>query len=69
MVSYREILENEMTNAAIHWKTFEDGGRRSLPTGESTTPYAPVIRFVDEPWPPKIAWSLVVAKVEATNNN
>jgi hypothetical protein len=32
-------------------------------------PYAPAIRFVEEPWPPKIAWSLVVVKVEATNNN
>lgn len=50
--------------ADIRWVSFEDGGRRALPVGEGEPPYAAVIRFKDDkgPWPPQIAWTLVVRK-------
>ena len=52
-------------NARIHWKTKEDGGRSNPPAGVGSSPYAPIVRFKDasEPWPPHVAWSLVVKKV------
>lgn len=57
--------------ARIHWKTREEGGRRSPPTGIGQPPYATVVRFKDaaEPWPPPVAWSLIVQKVEALSQD
>jgi hypothetical protein len=51
--------------AEIHWKTKQEGGRLKPPAGVGQPPYATVVRFKDskEPWPPPIAWSLVVEKV------
>jgi hypothetical protein len=51
--------------ARIRWKTREAGGRKSPPAGVGQPPYATVVRFKDtmEPWPPPIAWSLVIEKV------
>lgn len=51
--------------ARIHWKTREEGGRRNLPAGVGQPPYATVVRFKDaaEPWPPLVAWSLVIEKI------
>lgn len=50
--------------AMITWKRTEEGGRRSLPAGVGSPPYATVVRFCDEgePWPPANAWSLIVEK-------
>lgn len=56
--------------AKIHWRTREEGGRRNLPAGVGQPPYATVVRFKDstEPWPPPVAWSLVVEKIEAISH-
>ena len=53
--------------ATVEWLTKEQGGRTQPPAGVGSPPYTPVIRFkdADEPWPPPVAWSLVVEKVEA----
>lgn len=53
--------------ALIEWRTFEDGGRRLPPLGEGEPPYAAVVRFKDYvgPWPPEVAWNLVVRKMSA----
>jgi hypothetical protein len=57
--------------ARIHWKTKEEGGRRKPPAGVGHPPYATIVRFKDtsEPWPPLVAWSLVVEKVVAQSND
>ena len=57
--------------ASIAWRRFEEGGRKSVPLGEGEPSYAAVIRFKDEegPWPPEIAWNLVVRKVEEPTEN
>jgi hypothetical protein len=50
--------------ARIHWKTKEEGGRSQPPIGVGN-PYYAVVRFKDTtgPWPPPVAWSLVVEKI------
>ena len=52
--------------ARIVWKTKEQGGRSNPPAGVGVPPYATVVRYTDnpDPWPPRIAWSLVVEKLE-----
>jgi hypothetical protein len=52
--------------ALVEWIPKEQGGRSLLPAGVGSPPYATVVRFVDdrEPWPPPVAWSLVVEKDE-----
>jgi hypothetical protein len=54
-------------NAIIRWKRHAEGGRKMLPACEGSPPYATVVRFKDatEPWPPPIAWQLVVEKKRA----
>ncbi len=56
-----------MTRAVVDWIPKEQGGRRQPPAGVGSPPYATVVRFVDttEPWPPPVAWSLVVEKDES----
>ena len=56
--------------ARIHWKAREQGGRRKPPAGIGKPAYASVVRFKDtaEPWPPPVAWSLVVEKIEALSH-
>jgi hypothetical protein len=51
--------------ARITWKRYEDGGRKTPPTGVGTPPYTTVVRFCDsnETWPPANAWSLVIEKI------
>ena len=58
-------------NAILRWRTFEEGGRKKLPACEGTPPYATVIRFKDtnEPWPPPIAWQLIVEKKRTLSND
>jgi hypothetical protein len=53
--------------AIVEWMPKEQGGRNEPPAGAGSPPYATVVRFVDteQPWPPPIAWSLVVEKDEA----
>ena len=53
--------------AVIEWIPKEQGGRSRPPAGVGSPPYAPVVRFTEpeEPWPPPIAWTLVVEKDEA----
>jgi hypothetical protein len=62
-------IEDAM-RALIKWKTTAEGGRKTLPLGTGTPPYAPQVRFVDsaDPWPPPNVWSLVVEKVSETSN-
>lgn len=51
--------------AIVEWIPKEQGGRVKPPLGIGMHPYATVVRFADEPWPPiNDAWSLVVAKDE-----
>lgn len=56
--------------AEIQWITKEDGGRKNPPAGLGSPPYATVVRFTDtdEPWPPGIAWSLVIEKRESQSS-
>jgi hypothetical protein len=58
MVTKRAILE---------WISKELGGRSKPPAGVGDPPYATIVRFVNpkEPWPPSVAWTLVVRKVGA----
>lgn len=53
--------------AVVEWIPKEQGGRSQPPAGVGSPPYATVVRFADtkEPWPPPVAWSLVVEKDEA----
>lgn len=46
--------------AAIEWRAAEKGGRQSPPSGVASPPYSAVIRFLDDPWPPEEAWTVVV---------
>jgi len=50
--------------AVVEWIPKEQGGRNQPPAGVGSPPYATVVRFTDskEPWPPPVAWSLVVEK-------
>ncbi len=52
--------------ATIEWVPKEAGGRSKLPLGTGEPPYATVVRFphLGEPWPPPVAWSLVVRKID-----
>src|SRR5579885_3665146 len=50
--------------ATLEWVSKEQGGRSTLPAGVGEPPYATVVRFVGEPWPPPVAWTLVVRKVD-----
>lgn len=56
--------------AHVIWKTKEAGGRNQPPAGVGSPPYATVVRFSDssEPWPPPVAWSLVVEKIESESS-
>ncbi len=60
-----------MVRAHISWKTQDEGGRKTLPLGEGEPPYAAVIRFKGDngPWPPEIAWNLIVRKAEDLGSN
>jgi hypothetical protein len=51
--------------ATIDWVATALGGRRAPPLGTGEPPYATVVRFPDtgEPWPPSVAWTLVVRKL------
>jgi hypothetical protein len=55
--------------AIVEWIPKEEGGRRQPPAGVGLPAYATVVRFVDttEPWPPPVAWSLVVEKDESAS--
>lgn len=55
--------------AVVEWIRKEQGGRSQPPAGVGLPPYATVVRFTDteEPWPPPVAWSLVVEKDEAAS--
>jgi len=55
--------------AVVEWIPKEQGGRSEPPAGVGSPPYATVVRFTDadEPWPPPVAWSLVVEKDEETS--
>jgi hypothetical protein len=57
-------------NAVLRWRTYDEGGRKRLPACEGVPPYATVVRFKDtsEPWPPPIAWQLVVEKKRALSD-
>jgi hypothetical protein len=50
--------------AIIDWIPKEEGGRSQPPSGVGSPPYSTVIRFVEDPWPSPVAWSLVVNKDE-----
>ena len=52
--------------AEVRWKTREEGGRTSPPSGEGPTPYCTVVRFADEPEDahPHGSWSLVIHRVK-----
>jgi hypothetical protein len=52
--------------AVVDWIPKDQGGRSQPPAGVGAPPYASVVRFTDteEPWPPPVAWSLVVEKDE-----
>jgi hypothetical protein len=52
--------------AVVDWIPKEQGGRSQPPLGIGSPAYSTVVRFVDdhEPWPPPVAWSLVVEKIE-----
>jgi hypothetical protein len=52
--------------AIIEWIPKEAGGRTKPPLGVGEPPYATVVRFPHsgEPWPPPVAWSLVVHRIE-----
>jgi len=66
----RTLIKGTFVQARIHWKTWEEGGRRHPPAGIGQPSYATIVRFKDaaEPWPPPVAWSLVVEKIEATSH-
>jgi hypothetical protein len=53
--------------AEVRWKTEEEGGRTSPPSGEGPAPYRPVVHFTDEPEdaPPCGSWTLVVHRVKS----
>ena len=53
--------------ATLEWIPKELGGRSKPPLGEGEPPYATVVRFPKsgEAWPPPVAWSLVVRKVDS----
>jgi hypothetical protein len=53
--------------AVVDWIPKDQGGRNRPPTGLSSPPYSTAVRFADaeEPWPPPMAWSLVVERDEA----
>jgi hypothetical protein len=55
--------------AVVEWIPKEQGGRSQPPTGVGLPPYSTVVRFVDaeEPWPPPVAWSLVIEKDETSS--
>jgi hypothetical protein len=57
--------------AKLRWRTFEEGGRRILPACEGSPPYATVVRFKDscEPWPPLVAWQLIVEKIRTQTSD
>ncbi len=56
--------------AIIEWIAKEQGGRAKPPLGIGVPPYATVVRFADEPWPPVSgAWSLVVIKDEQASTD
>lgn len=60
-----------MLRAKISWRMPDEGGRKALPIGEGDPPYAAVVRFKGDngPWPPEIAWNLVVQKIEDLGSN
>lgn len=55
--------------AVVDWIPQDQGGRRQPPAGVGTPPYVSVVRFSDakEPWPPAMAWSLVVEKDKSSS--
>ena len=55
--------------AVVDWIPLEQGGRRGPPSGLGPQPYSTVMRFLDEPWPAPVAWSLVVKMVEARDGD
>lgn len=57
--------------AEIKWASASNGGRKAPPTGNGPSHYASVVRFADmnEPWPPPVAWSLVVEKLDGDLSN
>lgn len=57
--------------AFVEWIPKEQGGRVLPPAGVGSPSYATVVRFRDDDasWPPPIAWSLVVEKVEALSEH
>jgi hypothetical protein len=58
--------DDTKVRAVIDWLPREQGGREKPPLGAGTPSYTCIIHFTDadEPWPPKIAWTLVVEKDE-----
>jgi len=50
--------------AVIDWIPNDQGGRREPPSGIGEPPYSPIVRFPDGSWPPEVAWSLAVRKVQ-----
>jgi hypothetical protein len=52
--------------AIIEWIPKKAGGRSKPPLGVGEPPYATVARFPKsgEAWPPPVAWSLVVRRVD-----
>ena len=57
--------------AEIDWRSSTEGGRKAPPSGDGPPHYATIIRFADtdEPWPPAVAWTLVVEKLNVDNSN
>jgi len=57
------------TRAVVDWIPWDQGGRKQPPAGVGAPPYVSVVRFADakEPWPPPVAWSLVVEKDEMSS--
>jgi hypothetical protein len=53
--------------ARIRWLRKDEGGREYPPSGVGSPPYATIVRFADseDPWPPPVAWSLVVKRIDA----
>jgi len=57
-------------NAIVEWIPQAEGGRSKPPLGVGIHPYAPEVRFLDDPWPPTGAsWSLVIVKREQSSTN
>src|SRR5947208_1328344 len=60
----------ETKRAILEWIPQELGGRNKPPAGVGEPPYATVVRFLStgEPWPPPVAWTLVVQKIDVADD-